>query len=286
MEQQGWIKIYRQIFYSDIWTDSEPFDRRSAWIDLIMLANHSDNKIILDNQIVVIKKGQLVTSIRKLAERWHWGNTKTVNFLKLLESDGMIAKTQDTRKTVLTIVNYGKFQCEDENTRHSQDTDKTLTRHSQDTDKTLTRRNKNEKNDKELENDKELKNEKNIYIITDSNESVCQTEVRQVIDAWNELETVGIKPVSRLVKTSKRYKCLIARLKEYNLADVLLAIDKIRESSFLTGHNPKGWTITFDWFVLPSNFPKVLEGQYDNRVQYGLSEHPKGMTDVERIFNS
>ena len=279
MEQQGWIKIHRQIFYSDIWTDDEPFDRRSAWIDLIMLANHSDNKVILDNQIVTIKKGQLVTSIRKLAERWHWGNTKTVNFLKLLESDGMIAKTQDTRKTVLTIVNYGKFQSEDENTRHSQDTDKTLTR-----------RNKNEKNIKELKNDKELKNEENnIIYITDSNESVCQTEVRQVIDAWNELENVGVKPVLKLVKTSKRYKCLIARLREYNLADVLLAIDKVRESSYLTGHNKYGWVITFDWFVLPSNFPKVFEGQYDNKVGYESQsqyERPKGMTDVERIFNS
>ena len=27
----------------------------------------------------------------------------------------------------------------------------------------------------------------------------------------------------------------------------------------------RGWMITFDWFLLPSNFQKVLEGNYDNR---------------------
>lgn len=37
-------------------------------------------------------------------------------------------------------------------------------------------------------------------------------------------------------------------------------------SSYLNGHNPHGWIATFDWFVSPSNFAKVLEGNYDNRT--------------------
>ncbi len=32
----------------------------------------------------------------------------------------------------------------------------------------------------------------------------------------------------------------------------------------MKGKNKNGWVITFDWFVLPNNFPKVLEGNYDS----------------------
>ena len=37
----GWIKIHRDILYHEIWSD-KPFSKGQAWIDLILLANHSD----------------------------------------------------------------------------------------------------------------------------------------------------------------------------------------------------------------------------------------------------
>ena len=58
---------------------------------------------------------------------------------------------------------------------------------------------------------------------------------------------------------------MVARIKQYGVDDVLKAIDNIRNSDFLQGKASKRpWVITFDWFVLPNNFPKVLEGQYNN----------------------
>lgn len=101
--------------------------------------------------------------------------------------------------------------------------------------------------------------------LTVSKDTVCQTEVRQVIDNWNDLRIYGIKPISKISSSSKRYKSLTARIREYGIEDVLKAIDKIRVSDFLQGKNNNGWMITFDWFVLPNNFPKVLEGNYDNK---------------------
>lgn len=61
----------------------------------------------------------------------------------------------------------------------------------------------------------------------------------------------------------------MARIKEYGVDDILIAIDKIRHSKFLQGRSgsKRAWVITFDWFVLPSNFPKVLEGNYDDESQ-------------------
>ncbi len=111
------------------------------------------------------------------------------------------------------------------------------------------------------EEEKEREEEKNITV---SKDTVCQTQVRRVIEAWNCLESFGIKPVSKVTSKSKRYASLMARIKERSLEDVLLAIERIKQSDFLCGRNKKGWVITFDWFVLPNNFPKVLEGNYDN----------------------
>lgn len=141
---EGWIKLYRQIQDCDIWDDDEqePFDKRSAWIDLLLLANHKDKQTVFDMKPFVVKRGQRITSIRKLGERWHWSRDRVSRYLKLLESLGMIIKESDSRKTLLTIVNYEVYQDTSDSDEDSyKDTEKTLKRHSQGT-------NKNEKNEK------------------------------------------------------------------------------------------------------------------------------------------
>lgn len=93
-----------------------------------------------------------------------------------------------------------------------------------------------------------------------SNETDCNTDVQRILDAWNAIE--GIPKVQKLSPDSKRGKSLGARIKEYGVEKVLEAIAEIPESSFLTGKAKKKFKITFDWFVLPNNFPKVMEGNY------------------------
>ena len=110
----------------------------------------------------------------------------------------------------------------------------------------------------------ELEKEKELEIdITISKDIVCSTDVQRVVDAWNRLNDVGIKQISKLTAGTKRYESLIARIKQYGTEEVITAINKIRESDFLQGKK-KNFVITFDWFVKPNNFPKVLEGNYDN----------------------
>ena len=59
---------------------------------------------------------------------------------------------------------------------------------------------------------------------------------------------------------------LRARVNQYGVAGVLEAIEKVRSSGFLNGQNSNGWVITFEWFVKPNNFIKVLEGNYNGRL--------------------
>jgi len=129
--------------------------------------------------------------------------------------------------------------------------------------------------------------------ITVSNDTVSRTDVQHIVEHWNSLGDCGIRAVSKVTTGTKRYESLIARIRQYGMDDVLEAIDRIRKSEFLQGRNKNGWTITFDWFVLPNNFIKVLEGNYDNSPKSskdgvyqkasGCSSYPQEL--LERLAN-
>lgn len=93
-----------------IWNTPEPYDRRSAWQYLIMMANHEDRDIRIDNSVVTIRRGQHYTSMSKLAEKWHWSRNRVDRFLELLTDAGMIHADRTPRGTLVTIVNYGFYQ--------------------------------------------------------------------------------------------------------------------------------------------------------------------------------
>lgn len=94
------------------------------------------------------------------------------------------------------------------------------------------------------------------------NNDICQSSLQDVIDKWN---STGFPEVKYMASSSKRASHLKQRIKEHGLETVLEAIDIANSSQFLHGNNKDGWTMTFDWFVKPSNFIKVLEHNYDNR---------------------
>lgn len=252
----GWIKLYRKIQDCSIWSDKEPFDKRSAWVDLLLLAMHNDKKMLIDNEVIVINRGSFMTSIVKLADRWMWSRGKVVRFLDVLESEQMLNTKRTPKGTLITIVKYDVFQGIEniDSTTVGTTVGTTVDTTDSTTDETQN------KNDKELKNDKNINNN-----LSFSNENDCQTEtVRRAVTCWNDLKDYGIKPISKISSTSKRYQSLCARIQQYGIEDVIKAIEKIKNSDFLQGKNKQGWMITFDWFVLPNNFPKVLEGQYDN----------------------
>ena len=112
MAEKGWIKTYRKIQDCWIWLEKEPFDKRSAWIDLLLTANHEEVKIRFNGDFITVEKGQILTSIRKLADKWHWSVDKVLRFLRLIESDGMIKKDSDNFRTLITIENYELYQDE------------------------------------------------------------------------------------------------------------------------------------------------------------------------------
>ena len=106
----GYIKLYRSIQDHWLFKEKRKFSKLEAWIDLLMMANHKDSKVVIGNEVIEVKRGQRITSIRQLCERWGWSNTKVKQYLNLLEKEGMAITESDTKKTLITIVNYDLYQ--------------------------------------------------------------------------------------------------------------------------------------------------------------------------------
>ena len=111
MNDIGYIKVHRRIWNCPIWDDDEDrFDKRSAWIDMLLLANHAEKKIVLGNTEKLIERGQFHTSTVKLSERWHWNRRTVKKYLEQLERLEMITAEYTGKGTTITIVNYGFYQ--------------------------------------------------------------------------------------------------------------------------------------------------------------------------------
>lgn len=95
-----------------------------------------------------------------------------------------------------------------------------------------------------------------------SKDTICSTDVQLIMSEWNK---TGVNPIKGITAGTNRYKMLTARIKQHGTDIVVEAVQNVNHSPFLQGQNKQGWMITFDWFVKPNNFIKVLEGNYSDR---------------------
>lgn len=107
----------------------------------------------------------------------------------------------------------------------------------------------------------------NIYESADADSPFTQVQ-----EAWNSIP--GLPHIDGIPSGSKREKMLRARIDDYGIEKVLGAIELVKSSAFLTGAT--GWKASFDWFIAPSNFLKVIEGNYQGTANAESREIPKG----------
>jgi hypothetical protein len=80
-----------------------------------------------------------------------------------------------------------------------------------------------------------------------------------------------------------------ARVREYGITAAYRVMIKAARSGFLNGSGGRAWVANFEWIFRPNNFPKVLDGYYDEQTptaitpggRYGTSmaETQGGRTD-------
>ena len=98
---------------------------------------------------------------------------------------------------------------------------------------------------------------------------------------WNTLEPYGIKKIRSIASGSKRHVYLRTRLKQYGYDSFAEIVENIKESDFLQGraYSKSPFVVYFDWVILPNNYPKVLEGNYNQRkpMSTPTAEMPTGL---------
>ena len=198
MANMGWISLHRQIMDNWLWNE-KPFGIGQAWIDLLLQANHESNKFPLGNEIVVVESGGMITSQEKLAKRWGWSKTKVRRFLELLESDGMIEKKTDRKKTTIKLVNYSIFQQSEITNRPKKKQEKTDGKPIKNTNNNVNNDNNEnniiicselEESTPNLSNYKIILNDKSFYFVPLEKLKLWK-ETYQAVDVEMELKKMG-----------------------------------------------------------------------------------------------
>jgi len=148
----GWIKLHRDIRKNWIWQKA---DYVRSFIDLLMTANHEKKTRLYSDSLVVIERGEVVSSLASLSKRWKMTVHKTRHFLDLLEKDSIITRKTSQGFTHLSICKYDTYQNVPQTKRKSTANPPQIHRKSTATPKEL----------KELKKEKEVSvsRSKNIY---------------------------------------------------------------------------------------------------------------------------
>jgi hypothetical protein len=85
----------------------------------------------------------------------------------------------------------------------------------------------------------------------------------EVVEAYNSICN-SLKKVRDI--TDKRKKSIRARWVKYHEVEFYKSLfQKVQDSDFLTGSNPRNWMADFDWIMSENNMVKILEGKYDSK---------------------
>jgi hypothetical protein len=115
----GWLKLHRALYDHSLWT-GQRFSAGQAWVDLLMAAAFEDHEVFGagPRAPMWVKRGQILTSQVALADRWSWDRKTVAAFLRRLSLHTMVrfeaAKATETGYTLITILNYERFQAGDD----------------------------------------------------------------------------------------------------------------------------------------------------------------------------
>jgi dephospho-CoA kinase len=248
----GWVGQNAQ--YLKWWTQLR---REASWTDKTVWYNH---------QQVYLQARQVIVTVNSLVKQWQVSKPTVIHFLQRLESEKLIERQTDTRKTIITITSLGWADSEVK----QEVTPAVKVEH--DVDHQTYRQPL-----------PPIINNKEINIIASGGartreEEVANHDFDEIISFFNQqMKGKGIQPVA--IITSERRQAFERLMSQtgVNKECVKQAIKNASESDFLNGKGPKGWVASFDWMMIPQNFQKVLENNYRNKpviqqVQYGTTD--------------
>lgn len=109
MSDQGFITIHRAVWDHPSFAP-EPFTEREAWFWMLSAAAWEAKTVRVGRAIIDLKRGQLAFSIRFLAEKFQWSESRVRRRINRMTSDALVYVETTREATLLTICNYDKYQ--------------------------------------------------------------------------------------------------------------------------------------------------------------------------------
>jgi hypothetical protein len=106
MTEYGFFAVDRDVWTHPALAARDPFTRREAYLWLVSEAAWRPTVIGIGGRRIALRRGQLVHSVRFIAEKWRWSKSAVARFLATLQADTLIGTATDGGITVITIRNY------------------------------------------------------------------------------------------------------------------------------------------------------------------------------------
>lgn len=241
---EGFIKTFRKKLECG-WFKDPPVAHLYEYLSLS--ASYSD----IAWRDIIVKRGQLISSRKKMAEETGLSEKIVRRCLNALKRAGEINIESNNQYTLVTINNYSEYQGEDQQ--------KASNGPAMGQQRATKKNNKNKK-----------KMMRNISCSGMSLWATLEPDKQDSLD-FDEFVAyfngkVKYTLIPKVIKLNKLRKELLAgRVKEYGKESLATAVEKVVSSTFLTGGTGK-FVANFDWIFKPKNFIKILEGNYDNSL--------------------
>lgn len=255
MEKIGWIKLYRPFLDSQFGGNLEMI---GLFTSLLLMTNH---KVGFAKDGTRIERGSFMTSQKKLSSVFNIDRLAMRRKLKMLENAHQIKQQTSNKNTIITIVNWDKFQGSEQQNEHQVNIKRTSDEHQVNTNK----------------NDNNNNNEKNERI-TLSPDDISTDLFDNVLNSWNTtLAQTGKFSFNRGLKSDTKVKFFDLIKLNPDLRKVetwIECFEAIKEIDTYNGENDRGFVASLVWLIDSSKIVDVLNGQFcGNKLDFSKVDY-------------
>lgn len=242
----SWVKVSRKLLTSAIASKPEYL---AVWMHLILSASYKPGEVLVGHQVVRLEAGQLVFGRIKFAQQIGVSEHTLRMALKSLETLQQITIKSHSKFSVITVVNWAKYQT-DSPANHQQSTSNQPASH-------------HNKEIQEIQDGDQKLHSKSADADSDDEVSTKALPVpcSEIFDAYCRILPGLPQPVLR---DESRKAAIRSRWRSDKRFQTMEFWENyftyISKNRFLMGMRGA----SFDWFLGPKNFKKVIEGNYDD----------------------
>ena len=148
MSDGNWIKIHRKMLENPVCMKDA--DHLAIWTWLLMKVCWCPKDVMFGGERITLEPGQWTTGRKAIASELHISESKVYRVLKRFESEQLIEQRTDHQCTLVTILNWDKYQNSEQGTEQQVNNERTTSEQRVNTNKEYknNKKGKKEKKDK------------------------------------------------------------------------------------------------------------------------------------------